>query len=92
MQEMVLRGLAAQEQIISILFVLPKDEYCYYTDQQQPKLFADFQHDLTRLIGTNCQSNNVVLNVYFARFNYLDKGCKRPYIKIDTDTILIEPK
>ena len=68
----------------NIVFLLPGDEYTYYTDKTN-KLCTALQEDL----NTFFKESSSQLQLHFYGFKYLHNGCTRPYLKIDSDSLYV---
>lgn len=75
-------------EIRNIVFLLPGDEYTYYTDKTN-KRCAALQDDLNIFFAKSSSTIPQQLQLYFYSFKYLHDGCTRPYLKLDSDSLYL---
>lgn len=72
----------------NIVFLLPGDEYTYYTDKTDISCTA-LQEDLNLFFTAFSYDAPQRISIYFYGFRYLHNGCQRPYLKINDDKLYL---
>lgn len=70
----------------SIVFLLPGDEYTYYTDTTNKSCTA-LQEDLNDFLKVSLLNTSQQFQLYFYGFKYSHNGCTRPYLKTKSDSL-----